>query len=374
MSQHDPARARGRASGRPGPGIGLAVGLAVAAMVSVQTGVWLAVPVIHDYGALSTSGLRLCWAALALLLFVRPPLHRYGAAQWRAALVLGTAMAVMSLAFFLAIERLPQHLTVALEFCGPLAVAALGARGWRALAWAPRAAIASRSRSAGAVPAIVAEALMGFGVASRGAGGTGSTPLRRSCSAMRCAAVGGVPPVARSITTSRPPRSTTEYRPGGVRSSNAELILQCQHRERGFRRLAALILARLVGARKRLFFVLHGQNAVTDSKAVERECHDPARAFIRHHFEMIGFAADDDAKRDIAVITAALIGKRDRRRNFERAGDGHDLVAMSFGFERAAHAIDQHVVEMGIETRFDDQDMGHHSPPGIARSPTTDRP
>ena len=66
------------------------------------------------------------------------------------------------------------------------------------------------------------------------------------------------------------------------------------------------------------------------------------------------FAADDDAKRDIAVKAAALIGKRDRRRRFERAGDGHDLVAMPLGFERAAHAVDQHVVEMGIETRFDD--------------------
>jgi inner membrane transporter RhtA len=131
----NPALDRQPASGRSGSGIGLAVGLAVAAMVSVQTGVSLAVPVIHDYGALSTSSLRLCWAALVLLLLVRPPLHRYGAAQWRAALALGAGMAVMSLAFFLAIERLPQHLTVALEFCGPLAVAALGARGWRALAW-----------------------------------------------------------------------------------------------------------------------------------------------------------------------------------------------------------------------------------------------
>ncbi|MBB6083521.1 EamA family transporter [Castellaniella defragrans] len=174
MSQYDPARARGRASGRPGPGIGLAVGLAVAAMVSVQTGVSLAVPVIHDYGALSTSGLRLCWAALALLLFVRPPLHRYGAAQWRAALVLGTAMAVMSLAFFLAIERLPQHLTVALEFCGPLAVAALGARGWRALAWPLLAAagigllVSGDAHAAGgADPAGIAYALLaaaGWGV------------------------------------------------------------------------------------------------------------------------------------------------------------------------------------------------------------------
>lgn len=116
-------------------GLSLAVCLAVAAMVSVQTGVSLAVPVIHDYGALSTSSLRLCWAALVLLLVVRPPLHRYGRAQWRAALMLGAAMAMMSLAFFLAMERLPQHLAVALEFCGPLAVAALGARRWRALVW-----------------------------------------------------------------------------------------------------------------------------------------------------------------------------------------------------------------------------------------------
>ncbi len=124
-----------------GGGRPLAVGLAVAAMISVQTGVSLAVPVIQDYGPLSTSSLRLCWAALVLLIFVRPPLHRFSVAQWRAALVLGAGMAVMTLAFFLAIERLPQHLTVALEFCGPLMVAALGVRGWRALAWPLLAAV-----------------------------------------------------------------------------------------------------------------------------------------------------------------------------------------------------------------------------------------
>lgn len=148
--------------------------MAVAAVVSVQTGVSLAVPVIHDHGALSTSSLRLCWAALALLLFVRPPLRRYDAAQWRAALILGGGMAVMSLSFFLAIERLPQHLTVALEFCGPLAVAALGARGWRALAWPLLAAagigllVSGDARMAGGVdPAGIAFALLaaaGWGV------------------------------------------------------------------------------------------------------------------------------------------------------------------------------------------------------------------
>lgn len=119
----------------------VAVGMAVASMTSVQTGVSLAVPVIGDYGPLSTSALRICWAALVLFIFVRPPLHRFTAAQWRATLVLGAAMAVMSLAFFVALDRLPQYLAIALEFCGPLAVAALGVRGWRALAWPLLAAI-----------------------------------------------------------------------------------------------------------------------------------------------------------------------------------------------------------------------------------------
>lgn len=119
----------------PPQGLALAILMTVIAMVSVQTGVSLSVPVIWDYGSLSTASLRLCWAALALLVFVRPPMHRYDAEQWRAALILGAAMALMSLAFYMAIERLPQHLAVAVEFSGPLMVGALGVRGWRALAW-----------------------------------------------------------------------------------------------------------------------------------------------------------------------------------------------------------------------------------------------
>lgn len=141
---HEPGpKRRSALSGQSllGAGRWLAVGMAVASMISVQTGVSLAVPVLHEYGALSTSSLRLCWGALVLVLIVRPPLHRLTLSQWRAALVLGAGMALMTLAFFLAIERLSQHLTVALEFCGPLAVAAFGVRGWRALAWPLLAAL-----------------------------------------------------------------------------------------------------------------------------------------------------------------------------------------------------------------------------------------
>lgn len=112
-----------------------AVVMAVVSIISVQLGVSLFVPVIEAYGPLSSSSLRLSWAALALLVVVRPPLHRMTASQWKAAVMLGAGMAVLTLAFFMAIERLPQHLAVALEFCGPLLVAAVGARGHRALVW-----------------------------------------------------------------------------------------------------------------------------------------------------------------------------------------------------------------------------------------------
>ena len=49
---------------------------------------------------------------------------------------------------------------------------------------------------------------------------------------------------------------------------------------RGFGRFAALILARLVGARKRLFLILDRQDAVADRQPVERQRHDAARAFV----------------------------------------------------------------------------------------------
>ena len=45
----------------------------------------------------------------------------------------GTALACMNLAFYLAIDRLPLGTAVAIEFTGPIAVAALGSRTRRDL-------------------------------------------------------------------------------------------------------------------------------------------------------------------------------------------------------------------------------------------------
>lgn len=119
----------------------LAFVMTLVSITSVQIGVSLSLPVIQEFGVLSTSSLRLCWAALVLALFVRPPIHRYTRTQYRAALILGTGMAVMTVAFFIALQTLPQYLTVAIEFCGPLIVAAWGARRIWALAWPLLAAV-----------------------------------------------------------------------------------------------------------------------------------------------------------------------------------------------------------------------------------------
>lgn len=72
--------------------------------------------------------LRLVGATIVLILWRRP-----GRAAWRGprlarAAVFGLATALMNVAFYEAIARLPLGTAVAIEFCGPIAVAALASR------------------------------------------------------------------------------------------------------------------------------------------------------------------------------------------------------------------------------------------------------
>ncbi|NWA24804.1 EamA family transporter [Pseudomonas gingeri] len=115
--------------------------LCVLSMVSVQFGAALSSPTMDTYGSLSTTWLRLCWAAAILALLVRPRLRRFSLSHWLAAGSLGLAMAVMTTCFFAAIQRIPLGLAIAIEFLGPLLVASLGVRSWRALIW-PALAVA----------------------------------------------------------------------------------------------------------------------------------------------------------------------------------------------------------------------------------------
>ncbi|MFV3074038.1 EamA family transporter [Niveispirillum fermenti] len=88
----------------------------------------LAKELAQGHDILGLAFLRNLLSALVLLAWVRPDPRRLTGAQWAAALGLGAALAVMNANFYLALERLPLGVAVAVEFLGPLSVALLGSR------------------------------------------------------------------------------------------------------------------------------------------------------------------------------------------------------------------------------------------------------
>ena len=109
--------------------------LAVAAMLSVQLGAAVSFGLIDDLGVAGTAWLRLTLGAVGFVLIARPRYWRWTWAQLRAPVALGVVSALMTLSFLAAIDRLPLGTAVAIEFLGPLTVAAINSRGGRALAW-----------------------------------------------------------------------------------------------------------------------------------------------------------------------------------------------------------------------------------------------
>ena len=109
--------------------------LAVAAMLSVQLGAALSIDVIETVGAAGASWLRLAVGAVIFLALARPPLRDIRRADLPALVGLGVATGLMSVLFFAAIERIPLGTTVAIEFLGPLTVAAVRSASRRALVW-----------------------------------------------------------------------------------------------------------------------------------------------------------------------------------------------------------------------------------------------
>jgi len=109
--------------------------LAVTAMFSVQLGSALSVGLIDAVGPAGTAWLRLSMGAIVFLLLARPPLRSIRRPDVPALLGLGIATGVMTISFLAAIERIPLGTAVAIEFLGPLTVAAARSRTARALAW-----------------------------------------------------------------------------------------------------------------------------------------------------------------------------------------------------------------------------------------------
>jgi inner membrane transporter RhtA len=96
---------------------------------SVQISAALASSAFGSLGTLAVSGYRMTAAALVLLLLTRPALRGRTRSQWAGIALYGAAMAAMNVLFYAALDRIPLGVAVTLEFCGPLAVAAVASAG-----------------------------------------------------------------------------------------------------------------------------------------------------------------------------------------------------------------------------------------------------
>ncbi len=109
--------------------------LAVTAMFSVQLGAALSMPLISRVGSAGTAWLRLTAGALIFLVIARPALRSVQRRDIPALIALGVTTGSMTCLFLASIERIPLGTSVAIEFLGPLSVAALRSGTRRALPW-----------------------------------------------------------------------------------------------------------------------------------------------------------------------------------------------------------------------------------------------
>lgn len=99
--------------------------------ISQYAGAAIAV-VLFEYVAAGTVALlRVVGAAIIIVVVRRSWSRPWSRETLGAAAVFGTVLALMNLSFYLAIDRLPLGNAVAVEFLGPVAVAAVGARSVR---------------------------------------------------------------------------------------------------------------------------------------------------------------------------------------------------------------------------------------------------
>jgi inner membrane transporter RhtA len=110
--------------------------LAVGAIFSLQFGSAFARTHFHEVGPTGAATLRLVFAAVILLVVVRPRVASWGRRQWLAAVSLGLALAGMNSLIYLAVARIPLGVAVTLEFTGPLVLALVQTRRLRDAVWA----------------------------------------------------------------------------------------------------------------------------------------------------------------------------------------------------------------------------------------------
>jgi inner membrane transporter RhtA len=122
-------------------GRALPVAFVVGGIGSVQLGAAFAVKLFDDLGPAGTVFLRTGFAAVVLMAIARPTLRGHDRAALRSMVLFGTALALMNLTFYEALDRIPLGIAVTFEFVGPLGVAIATSRRRLDLVWAALAAI-----------------------------------------------------------------------------------------------------------------------------------------------------------------------------------------------------------------------------------------
>lgn len=117
-----------------------ASGLVVASAFSAQLGAALAVGLISSSTPAMAAMVRNLVGALILMTLLGARRGTLRGLSWRPALALGLILGLMNTSFYAAITRLPLGDAVAVEFVGPIAVAALTASARRQLLWVALAA------------------------------------------------------------------------------------------------------------------------------------------------------------------------------------------------------------------------------------------
>lgn len=115
-------------------------GLVIFSIVSVQLGAAIAKSLFDSLNPGGTVFLRIAFAALVLLVLVRPKLKGYDRGGYLVAGLFGLALAGMNFSIYLAFDRIPLGVAVTLEFVGPLGVAVAGSRRLLDLLWVVLAA------------------------------------------------------------------------------------------------------------------------------------------------------------------------------------------------------------------------------------------
>ncbi|MGN8244552.1 EamA family transporter [Cellulomonas soli] len=94
-------------------------------------GAALAVGLFDELRPATVAWLRVAIAALVLVAWRRPWRVTWTRAGLRTAALFGVVLALMNVAFYVGIDHLPLGTAVAIEFLGPVAVAAATGSGWR---------------------------------------------------------------------------------------------------------------------------------------------------------------------------------------------------------------------------------------------------